>query len=316
MGYKVVLTDQVFPDTNVEEETLRKIDARLTVLTDHSPAAIAEAAADADALITTYAPISAETLSSLERCKVIARYGIGVDNIDLDAAKQRGIVVTNVPDYCLQEVADHTLTLLLAVSRKVIESHISVRSGGWGIKSIRPIHRLSGQKLGLIGYGNIGRLVAERARAFGLQVSVHDPYLSPDRLDDGIELVPELDDLLSSSDIISVHAPLTDSTRGLINGAAISKMKRGAALINTSRGPIVETEAVVDGLKSGYLSGAGLDVFAEEPPSPTVLENVPNLVATPHSAFYSEEAIAESQAKAADCVVAVLSGTEPSYRVV
>lgn len=316
MTYKVVLTDQVFPDTQTEQEILATVEARLEVLSGSSAASIREGASDAEALITTYAAIDAETVSALRSCKIISRYGIGVDNIDLEAAKDAGIVVTNVPDYCVEEVADHALALILALKRKLLPGHTSVVSGGWGIKPVQPLHRLRNQVLGLIGFGHIGRVVAARARSFGLRVSVFDPYLSRDKLDETVTLQNDLDALLSESDAISIHAPLTDSTRGMFDASTISKMKRGGVLVNTSRGPIVDTSAVIEALKSGHLAGAGLDVFEDEPPQPAVLQGVPNLIATPHSAFYSEEAIKESQTKAASAVVAVLKGEEPKYRVV
>jgi D-3-phosphoglycerate dehydrogenase len=309
----VVLTDQVFPDTDVERALLARADAELRVLADSSPGAIRDEAADADAVLTTYAPLDRETIAALGRCRVIARYGIGVDNIDLDAAREHGIVVTNVPDYCVEEVADHTLGLVLAAARKIVEGNALVRAGAWGIRGLVPVSRLRGRTLGLIGYGKIGHAVAERARAFGLDVRCHDPYL---RSAADVRLVASLDELLASSDIVSVHAPLTDSTRGLIGADAIAKMRAGAILVNTSRGPIVSTEAVVDALRTGRLAAACLDVFESEPPDATLLEGVPNLIATPHAAFYSEEAIRESQTKAATSVVDVLSGREPAYRVV
>lgn len=316
MTYKVVLTDQIFPDTDTEGAIFKDVGADLTVLADGSPDAIRQGAADADALLTTYSPIDADTIAALGNCKVIARYGIGVDNIDLNAAKAAGITVTNVPDYCVEEVSDHTMALLLCLARKVIPGHYFVHAGGWGIGPIRPLHRLRNQQLGLIGYGNIGHEVGHRARAFGYDVAVYDPYLFADRLDNGVRLEEDLDTLLAGSDAITIHAPLNDSTRGLINATSIAKMKPGSILVNTSRGPIVETQAVVDALRSGHLAGAGLDVFEQEPPNAADLAGVPNLIATPHSAFYSEEAIKESQTKAASCIVAVLEGKEPPYRIV
>lgn len=316
MTYKVVLTDQVFPDTATEEAIFAHIGAELSVLADASTHDIALKAADADALLTTYAAIDAQTIAALQRCKVIARYGIGVDNIDLEAAKAAGITVTNVPDYCVEEVADHTVSLLLALARKLLPGHSSVLGGGWGIKPVRPLHRIRGQRLGLIGFGNIGRAVATRAVTFGFDVMVYDPYLAPADAGPRVTLEPDLEAILTTSDAISVHAPLTPVTRGLIDGDALRRMKPGAVLVNTSRGPIVDSDAVVEALRSGHLGGAGLDVFETEPPNAKALQDVPNLIATPHSAFYSEEAINESQTKAATCIVRVLQGEEPPYRIV
>jgi D-3-phosphoglycerate dehydrogenase len=313
---KVVLTDQVFPTVDVERRILGSIDADLEVLEDSSADSIAAHARDADAILTTYAPIGAELMGSLERCRIISRYGIGVDNIDLEAAKGRGVVVTNVPDYCVEEVADHTIALLLAVTRKVVKGDHVVRSGGWGIAELRTVHRLRGRTLGLVGFGHIGRAVAVRAAAFGLFLRVYDPYLSPEATK-GLDVTrsDDLEGLLAAVDIVSIHAPLVAETRGMFGAQTIGAMKPGAVLLNTSRGPIVETRALIDALGSGHLGAAALDVFDSEPPDAGLLEGLDNLVATPHAAFYSEQAIEESQTKASEAIVAVLKGEEPRYRV-
>jgi D-3-phosphoglycerate dehydrogenase / 2-oxoglutarate reductase len=313
---KVVLTDQAFPTVDVERRILGSIDANLEILEDSSADSIATRARDAEAILTTYAPIGADLMGSLERCRIISRYGIGVDNIDLEAAKDKGIVVTNVPDYCVEEVADHTIALLLAVTRKVVKGDHVVRSGGWGIAELREVHRLRGHTLGLVGFGHIGRAVGLRAAAFGLNLRVYDPYLSADAtrgLD--VSRSDDLEDLLRAADIVSIHAPLVADTRGMFGAQTISAMKPGAVLLNTSRGPIVETKALVDALRSGHVAAAALDVFDSEPPDASLFEGLDNLVATPHSAFYSEEAIEESQTKASEAIVAVLKGEEPRYRV-
>jgi D-3-phosphoglycerate dehydrogenase len=314
---RVVLTDQVFPTVDVEREIFSRSGGNLEILPDSSPETIRAEAADADAILTTYAAIDAETVAALKSCKVIARYGIGVDNIDLEAARSAGITVTNVPDYCVEEVADHTIALLLAVWRKIVTGNQIVRNDGWGIAQLRPVRRLRGRQLGMIGFGHIGRAVAARATTFGLELRVFDPYIDDSALaGTGIRRIEELDELLSSSDIVTIHAPLTSGTKGLIDSAAVDRMKDGAVLINTSRGPIVDTKAVSTALAQGKLSGAGLDVFDEEPPDTALLSSLETLVATPHAAFYSDEAIAESQTKAATSIVTVLSGGEPNYRVV
>jgi D-3-phosphoglycerate dehydrogenase / 2-oxoglutarate reductase len=313
---KVVLTDQVFPTTDNERRILASIGADLVVLEDSSVESVRENARDADGLLNTYVPIDRETLQHLERCKVIARYGIGVDNVDLDAARARGVVVSNVPDYCVEEVADHTIALLLAVARKIVTGHAHTVAGGWGIDPLRPVHRLRDRSLGLIGFGNIARGVAARAQPFGLDVATHDPYVPDDLLASmGVTRAASLDELLGASDIVSIHVPLIDETRSLIGARALERMRRGAILLNTSRGPVVEVDAVLAALRKGRLGGAGLDVFPTEPPDAEELRGVDNLVVTPHAGFYSDEAIVESQTKASNCVVAVLRGEEPPYRV-
>ena len=313
----VALTDQVFPTLDVERAILSTIDATLEVLPAGTPDVIRAEAAEADALLTTYAPIDSETLGSLERCRIISRYGIGVDNIDLDAARARGVVVTNVPDYCVEEVADHALALLLAAVRKIPLGNQLVHAGEWGIAGVLPVHRLRGRTLGLVGFGHIGVHVARRATAFGLGVIAFDPYVPAERMDaEGVGRADTLDDLLPACDAVSIHVPLLPATRGLIGADALARMRADAILINTSRGPIVSTEAVVAALTQGRLGAACLDVFETEPPPRELLDDVPNLIATPHSAFYSEEAIAESQTRAAQAIVDVLSGREPRNRVV
>ena len=313
----VTLTDQVFPTLDIEREILSTIGATLEVLSAGTPEAIRAEAAQADAVLTTYAPIDAETLAALERCLIISRYGIGVDNIDLEAARERGVVVTNVPDYCVEEVADHTLALLLAAVRKISLGDRLVHAGEWGIAGVRPIHRLRGRKLGLVGFGHIGVQVARRGVAFGLEVIAFDPYVPAERMDaENVGRAETLDDLLPACDVVSIHVPLVPATRGLIGADAVSRMRDDAILINTSRGPIVSTEAVVAALRQGRLGAACLDVFETEPPPAELVDGVPNLIATPHAAFYSEEAIAESQTRAAQAIVDVLGGREPRNRVV
>lgn len=309
--YKVVVSDQVFPSVEIERAMLAEIDAGLDVATGNIDDVLA-VAADADAILNTYLPWTAEAIAGLERCRIIARYGIGVDNVDLDAAARAGIVVTNVPDYSVEEVATHALALILASLRKVVPADDLVRSGGWSVDNFRPIHRLSTMTVGLVGYGRIARRIAAPLEALGARLVAHDPYLEP-----GPDLPPllELDDLLSEADVVSLHLPLTDETRGLIDADRIEIMKPGAILVNTSRGPLVDLDAVTAALEEHRLGAAGLDVFDVEPVDPGRLEGVSNLIATPHMAYYSEEALQESQRKATTQVIKVLTGQEPDYRV-
>jgi len=308
-SFKVVVTDQVFPSTTIEESLLGEIGAHLEIA-DGSLADVLSRGADADALLNTYFPISASTVEALERCRVIARYGIGVDNIDIAAANVRGIVVTNVPDYSVEEVAAHAVAMMLALLRKLPAADRYVRSGGWSIDALRPIRRISSLTLGLVGFGRIGRQVAQIAASMGMAVLVHDPYVSPP----GLEPV-SLDELLSRSDVVSLHAPLTPETRGLIGAKQLQAMGEHAILINTSRGGLVVLEDLVEALRSGSIAGAGIDVFDQEPVSPNRVADVPGLLVTPHMAYYSEEALAESQRKAATQVAKVLTGQQPDYPV-
>jgi len=221
-------------------------------------------------------------------------------------------VVTNVPDYSVEEVATHGLALILASLRKIVPADRSVRAGEWSVDHFRPIRRLSTLTVGLVGFGRIARKIAAPLKALGAAIIAHDPYLQP-----GPDMPPllTLEEVLSSADIISLHVPLTEETRGLIDADALARMREGAILVNTSRGPLVDLDAVNDALESQKLSAAALDVFDTEPLDPTRIADVPNLIATPHMAYYSEEALQESQRKAATQVIKVLSGEPPDYRV-
>ncbi|MEX1125828.1 MAG: C-terminal binding protein [Acidimicrobiia bacterium] len=309
--YKVVVSDQVFPSVEVERKLLGDIDAELTVASGDVEAVLATAA-DADAILNTYLPWTADSISRLEKCRIIARYGIGFDNVDLKAAADAGIVVTNVPDYSVEEVATHALALILASLRKVVVANDSVRSGTWGIDNFRPIRRLSTLTVGLVGYGRIARRIAAPLEALGARIIAHDPYLQP-----GPDLPPllELGALLAEADIISLHLPLTDETRGIIGASALAGTKPGAILVNTSRGPLVDLDALAAALKEGHLGAAGLDVFDVEPLDPRRVIDVPNLIVSPHMAYYSEEALEESQRKAVTQVIKVLTGEKPDYQV-
>ncbi|HEX9847554.1 MAG TPA: C-terminal binding protein [Acidimicrobiia bacterium] len=309
--YKVVVSDQVFPSVDVERSILAEIGAEVTVASGNIDAVL-EVAADADAVLNTYLPWDARAISGLQRCRIIARYGIGVDNVDLDAAADAGIVVTNVPDYSVEEVATHALALILTTLRRVGAADRSVRSGTWSIDSFRPIHRLSTLTVGFIGYGRIARRLAAPLRALGAQLVAYDPYIDP-----GSDLPPlvDLDELLGSADIVSLHLPLTPETRGLIGVAELARMKHSAILVNTSRGPLVDLDALTAALADGRLAGAGLDVFDVEPLDPDRVSGIRNLTVTPHMAYYSEEALEESQRKAATQVKKVLTGEQPDYRV-
>ena len=273
-------------------------------------------ARDADAVLVTYARLTGDLLRQLRKCKAIGRFGLGVDNIDVAAARELGITVTYVPDYCMHEVSDHAMALILALCRKVAQSNALVQARRWEMGPLVPIHRLAGRVLGLVGFGNIPRTLAPKAKAFGLRVVAHDPYVSPQALVTAQVEGISLDRLLEISDIVSIHAPLTPATRGLINGEVLQKMKKGALLINTARGPLIDEAALVTALDSGHLGGAALDVVAVEPlPKDSRLVGRDNVLLTPHTAFYSVEALNELQTKCASDVARVLSGEAPVYLV-
>lgn len=310
--FTVVVTDQVFPSVETERQMLAGIGAGL-VIADGTSEGVAAVAAGADALLNTYLPVTGELLASAPRCRIVARYGIGTDNVDIAAARERGVVVTNVPDYSVEEVAVHTLSLLLALIRRIPDATRLVAAGGWGLDGLRPIRRLSGLRAGLVGYGRIGRTLASYLTALGCEVVVHDPFLTPGP---GLPPLVTLAELLAGCDAVSLHAPLTPATRGLIGTAELAAMKPDAVLVNTARGGLVDVDALIAALQAGQLRGAALDVLDAEPPAAGRLPaDLPNLLVTPHMAYYSEESIAESQRKAATQVIKVLTGGQPDYPV-
>jgi D-3-phosphoglycerate dehydrogenase / 2-oxoglutarate reductase len=312
----IAVTDSVFPSLDPALAALKRVDPELRMAKSAAADDILAVARDADAVLVTYAKLSGDLLRQLTRCKAIGRFGLGVDNIDVQAAKECGITVTYVPDYCMREVSDHAMALLLALARKVVLSNNLVQSGRWEMPAVVPIRRLEGQVLGLVGFGNIPRQLAPKAQAFGLRVITHDPYVAPDVLAAANVEGVSFDDLLARADFVSIHAPLLPATRGLFNAAAFAKMKRGAALINTARGPLVDEAALVAALDSGHLGAAALDVVATEPlAKDSPLIGRANVILTPHTAFYSIEALEELQTKCASDVARVLSGEQPIYPV-
>lgn len=312
----IAITDSPFPSLDPAKKALARFDPEYRMAKSPAAEDILAVARDADAILVTYAKLSGDLLRQLTKCKAIGRFGLGVDNIDLPAAKECGIAVNYVPDYCLREVSDHAMALLLALARKVTQANTLVQSGRWEVPPLVPLRRLEGQVLGLVGFGNIPRALAPKAKAFGLKVLTHDPYVAKDALDAaGVEGV-SFDELLARSDFVSVHAPLLPATRGLMNAAAFTKMKKGAYLINTARGPLVDEPALIAALDSGHLGGAALDVVTTEPlAKDSPLLGRDNVILTPHTAFYSVEALEELQTKCASDVARVLSGEKAVYPI-
>lgn len=307
----VAIADSVFPNLDPTLEVLSKIGAELSLAKEPTPAATLQVAKDADAVMVTYAKISAEMIQQMRRCRIIARFGIGIDNVDIPAATRCGIVVTRVPDYCIEEVADHTMALLLALARKITVANGRSHAGQWELSTVAPIRRLRGRTLGLVGFGKIPQLVTPKAHAFGLKVVTYDPYVSREiTAKAGVEPV-DFDELIKISDFISVHTPLLPETHHLFNADVFRQMKPDAYLINTARGSIVDEIALTRALDAGQLAGAALDVLEQEPPTHSPPFGRGNVILTPHMGFYSLESLVELQTKAAEEVVRVLSGREP-----
>ena len=312
---KVVLTDYVWESLDVEKKTLEGL-ASLVALQTKKPEDFLAEAEDCDALLNTYAgPISSAVMTRMPKCKIIARYGIGVDTIDLGAATAAGIIVTNNPTYCIEEVAEHTLALLLACARKIALYDRLVRTGRWDVPPGKPMFRLVGRALGLVGFGNIARAVAVRAAAFGMRILYYDPFVATDQFP-----VPgekrELVALLGESDFVSLHPPLIPETRGMMNDDTFARMKPTAFLVNCSRGPIVDTPSLVRALDAGRIAGCALDTTDPEPlPDPHPLRHRENVIITPHAAWYSEQAMVGLQAGAPNEVLRVLTGEWPVHVV-
>jgi len=307
----VGVSDSVFPNLDPAREVLAKIGGELCLAQDSTPEAILRVAADADALLVTYAKITAEMIRQMKRCRIISRFGIGVDNVDIAAATFAGIVVTKVPDYCIDEVSDHAMALLLTLVRKIPYANSLVHAGRWEMPAVAPIHRLRGTVLGLVGFGKIPQLVAPKARAFGIKVIAFDPYIPLDVMTRaGVEKV-EFDELLKRSDYVSIHSPLLPETRHLFNAEAFRKMKPTAYLVNTARGPIVDEAALAHALDAQQIAGAALDVLSQEPPAGSPLFGRNNVILTPHTSFYSVESLVELQVKAAEEVVRVMTKQAP-----
>ena len=308
--YQVMITDCDHGSIEEEKEELGRIGTELILAQIRKEEDLIRVCKEADGLINQYAILNRNVLGHLTKCKVVARYGVGVDSIDLKAATDLGIIVANVPDYCIDEVASHAVAMLLTLIRKTVFFDRKVKSSHWDFRQGPPIHRIQGKTLGLIGCGKIGFEVAKRMSAFGVKVITFDPYL--EKVSEGIEL-EDFDTVLKESDFISIHCPLNDSTRHLIGDEALKKMEKKPMIINTSRGPIVDERALIQALEQGLISGAGLDVLEKEPPDDqNSLLKMENVILSPHVGFYSEESISELKRRTAKNVADVLRGKRPA----
>ena len=312
----VAVVDSVFPTLDPAKKALKRVNAVIRMAEEPTPEKILEVAADADGVLATYGQVTAEIIDGLNNCKVIGRFGIGIDNIDIVAAAKKGITVTYAPVYCLDEVSDHAMALLLSLARKIPYANKLVSEGRWEMPAVVPIARLRGKTVGLIGLGNIPRKIAGKAQAFGMNVIAFDPYCPYEAFQQLSVDKVTFDELLNQSDFISIHAPLTAETENMFNMDAFKKMKNTAFIINTARGPLVNTDDLAVALDNGELAGAGLDVLPNEPPEVSdPIVGRANVVLTPHTGFYSEDALLDLQTTVASDVAAVLAGEEPKYPV-
>ena len=308
---RVLVTDYAWPSLDIERGILGELGAELVVAETGDPEEVVDLADGVDAILTNWKRVPAEALDSAPGCLVVSRYGVGVDNIPVDHATELGILVVNVPDFCLQEVSDHAMALVLACARRVARYARETGAGTWRLDG-PGLPRLSEQTLGLVGFGNIARALVPKARGFGMRVLAWTPQLAASGVD-GVEVAGSLEQLLAESDYVSLHAPATPETAGLIGEPQLRAMKPTAYLVNTSRGALVDEDALVRALREGWIAGAALDVLRQEPAPPDhPLLGFDNAIVTPHAAFYSDSAIVELQTKAATNVASVLRGTLPA----
>lgn len=317
MSEKVVLvTDYTWPNTSVEEAVLKAANTRLLIAQVGDENELLRLVPQADAILTCFKKVSAAVVRAGTKLQVIGRYGIGVDNIAVDEATRLGIPVTNVPAYCLDEVAEHALALMLACARNIAHYNQAIRIDDWALNAHRPLFRVRGKVLGIVGFGKIGQSLAGKAISLGLQVVAYSPHGDVEAARRfNVELV-NLDDLLKQADFVSLHVPMKAATRHLINAERLRQMKPTSFLINTARGGLVDHGALLQALREGWMAGAGLDVFdPEHLEAQHPLFALPNVIATPHVAFYSEESLVELQTKAAANVAAILTGHRPKSLV-
>lgn len=310
--WKILITDYAWPSLEPEREVISDIGGELIVAESGSESELGKYAPIVDAMLTCWKPVQESVINAAKKCQIISRYGIGVDNIDVTAATEHGIIVTNVPTYCVDEVSDHTIALMLSCVRKTSRFNRSVRSGKWDSSIGEKMYRLRGRTLGVVGFGNIAKSVIQKTKSFGLEIRVYSPRTSETEIENYGAVKVSFESLLSESDIITIHVPLTHETHHMFKFQEFCQMKKTAYLINTARGGIIDTGALEKALRIGEIAGAGIDVMEAEPPyidEPLLYMN--NVVITPHVAFISEESIHELQVTAAKCVVQVLSGQLP-----
>jgi D-3-phosphoglycerate dehydrogenase len=315
--YKVVITDTEFGGAEIEKKVLEGIGAEVTVLQTMDEEKIMRATEDADAVITEYAKLTAKVIGNMKKCRVISRYGIGVDMIDLEAAGKAGIPVANAPDYGIEEVATHTAALILALARKVTVYDRELKKGKWGYQLGMPIHRIQGEILGLVGYGNISRMVGRFMSGMGMKVVAYDPFIPAEKMaEQGAEKAGEVNELLAVSDFVSLHVPLMAETRGMIGEKELKTMKPSAGIINTGRGGLIDEAALVTALKENWISNAAIDTFPTEPIAwNNPLLKLDNVIVSPHCAFYSAESLQNLQRIPAEEIVRVLEGGKPKNLV-
>ena len=306
----VAITDFSFPSLEVEESILKPHGFQIVSGQCKTPETLIPLVSDADAVITQFAPIKSDIIAAMTKARVIVRYGIGVDNVDLTAAREKGIPVCNVPDYCIDEVADHTLAFILGATRQIVPNTLHIRGGKWGLPiPLENMRTLRDLTVGIVGFGRIGREVASRLAPFKCRRVVFDPIASPDSIKAAGCEPADLNSLIEQSDVLTLHCPSTDQTRRMLNTASIARMKRGSILINLARGDLIETSALVSALQSGQISVAALDVCDPEPiPADSPLRQLENVIVASHIASASVKAVRKLRETAANIAAMALRG--------
>lgn len=313
---RVLVTDYAWDNLEPEREIFSKVGADLVIAPSGQEEKLVELVKKVDGVLTCWAKVTEKVVRAAKRCQVIGRYGIGLDNIAVKEATRAGIIVTNVPSYCIDEVSDHAMALLLGCARKISFYDRAIKGGRWDLQAGNKMFRLRGKTLGLIGFGKIGRAMVPKAKSFGLRIIVFDPYVSEKEAREYGVVLGSLDQLFREADFVSLHLPLTKSTYRLLGEEAFKKMKDTAYVINTSRGAVIDTEALARAVRENWIAGAGLDVLPREPPDvndPFLSQE--NIVLTPHAAFCSVESLLDLQRTAAKQVACVLGGEKPEYIV-
>jgi D-3-phosphoglycerate dehydrogenase len=311
---KAVITDHGFPSIDVQRRIIKSAGFQLEEIQPicKTEDDLVRTCGDADALLVQWAPVTRRVLQALPRVKCIVRYGVGVNNFDLEAARDLGVCAANVPDFCVEEVSDHAMAMILSLCRRIPQDHHQIAHGGWGVNQLRPIPAASSLTLGLVSFGKIARRVATKAKVFGFTVIAFDPFVARAAFEEHEAQGVDLETLFARSDVLSLHCPLVSETTHLVRRETIAKMKPGLILINTSRGPVVNEPDLIEALLSGRIHGAGLDVFEQEPPpQDSPLRRLPNVLLTSHAASVSEKAVELLQIKAAEAARDFLQGKRP-----
>tara|TARA_B100001750_G_scaffold238416_1_gene244899 strand:- start:7179 stop:8171 length:993 start_codon:yes stop_codon:yes gene_type:complete len=314
MTRKVLVTDYVWPSTDPERAVIEAGGAELVIAPDSDEDTLIELARDSDAIMTCFAKVTEKVVRAAENCLVVSRYGVGTDNIAVDVATELGIIVTYVPDYCVDEVSDHVLGMMLAWNRRIVMHNTDTKVNGWGNAGLGfRIMRLRGKRLGVVGFGRIGRAVADKARAFGMEVIASDPFVTAEQMAEVGVVKAETPELLSQCEFVTLHSPLIPQTQDMISVEEFGQMRSDAFLINCARGGLVDEEALYSALTSGAIAGAGLDVLVDlQPPLDHRIIQLDNVIVTPHTAFFSQEATLELEERAAEAVIDVFKGRMPA----